>query len=223
MKISEIFLSIEGEGIRTGAPAVFIRLFGCNLRCSYCDSMYAVEGSDFQEMSPVEVFEKVKSFNTQFVTLTGGEPLIHKDVEVLLKMLDDYGLEVNIETNGTQPKPTGLKNMFCTMDWKSISSGMQPRMKMENMMTLGEKDVLKFVVGTEEDLLDATRVIEAMEGRFNALGKRLPTFYVSPIFGAMKYEDMVNRILGNEVMRRNNVRFQVQLHKIIWDPDARGV
>lgn len=223
MKISEIFLSIEGEGIRTGAPAVFIRLFGCNLRCSYCDSMYAVEGNDFQEMSPEEVFQKVKSFNTQFVTLTGGEPLIHKDVEVLLKMLDDYGLEVNIETNGTQPKPSGFRNIFCTMDWKSISSGMQPKMKMENMMTLGEKDVLKFVVGTEEDLLDATWVIEAMEGRFNALGKRLPTFYVSPIFGAMKYEDMVNWILGNEVMRRNNVRFQVQLHKIIWEPDARGV
>lgn len=223
MKISEIFLSIEGEGIRTGAPAVFIRLFGCNLRCSYCDSMYAVEGGDFQEMTPVEVLEKVKSFNTQFVTLTGGEPLIHKDVEVLLKMLDDYGFEVNIETNGTQPKPSGFRNIFCTMDWKSISSGMQPRMKMENMMTLGEKDVLKFVVGTEEDLLDAARVIEAMEGRFTDLRKRLPTFYVSPIFGIMKYEDMVNWILGNEVMRRNNVRFQVQLHKIIWNPEARGV
>lgn len=223
MKISEIFLSIEGEGIRTGAPAVFIRLFGCNLRCKYCDSMYAVEGDDFQNMTPQEVLEKVKSFNTQFVTLTGGEPLIHKDVKVLLKMLDDSGYEINIETNGTQPKPKGIRKLICTMDWKSISSGMQPKMKMENMMTLGEKDVLKFVVGTEEDLLDATRVIEAMERRFNALGKRLPTFYVSPIFGAMKYEDMVNWILGNEVMRRNNVRFQVQLHKIIWDPDARGV
>ncbi len=223
MKISEIFLSIEGEGIRTGAPAVFIRLFGCNLRCSYCDSMYAVEGADFQNMTPQEVLEKVKSFNTRFVTLTGGEPLIHKDVKVLLKMLDDSGYEINIETNGTQPKPKGIRKLICTMDWKSISSGMQPKMKMENMMTLGEKDVLKFVVGTEEDLLDATRVIEAMEGRFNTLGKRLPTFYVSPIFGAMKYEDMVNWILGNEAMRRNNVRFQVQLHKVIWDPEARGV
>lgn len=223
MKISEIFLSIEGEGIRTGAPAVFIRLFGCNLRCSYCDSMYAVEGSDFQNMTPQEVLEKVKSFNTRFVTLTGGEPLIHKDVKVLLKMLDESGYEINIETNGTQPKPKGIRKLICTMDWKSISSGMQPKMKLENMMTLRGKDVLKFVVGSDEDLQDAARVIEAMEGRFNALGKRLPTFYVSPIFGAMKYEDMVNWILGNEVMRRNNVRFQVQLHKIIWDPDARGV
>lgn len=223
MKISEIFLSIEGEGIRTGAPAVFIRLFGCNLCCSYCDSMYAVEGSDFQEMSPVEVFEKVKSFNTQYVTLTGGEPLIHKDVEVLLKMLDDSGFEINIETNGTQPKPTDLKNMFCTMDWKSISSGMQPRMKMENMMTLGEKDVLKFVVGTEEDLLDAARVIGAMEAEYDRDSLKLPTFYVSPIFGTMKYENMVNWILSNETMKRNNVRFQVQLHKIVWDPEARGV
>ena len=223
MKISEIFLSIEGEGIRTGAPAVFIRLFGCNLRCAYCDSMYAVEGSDFQEMSPEEVFQKVKSFNTQYVTLTGGEPLIHKDVEVLLKMLDDYGLEVNIETNGTQPKPFGFRNIFCTMDWKSISSEMQPKMKLTNMMTLRGKDVLKFVVGSDEDLQDAARVIGAMEAEYARDGLKLPTFYVSPIFGTMKYEDMVNWILGNEVMRRNNVRFQVQLHKIIWDPNARGV
>ncbi|MCQ2124010.1 MAG: radical SAM protein [Fibrobacter sp.] len=223
MKISEIFLSIEGEGIRTGAPAVFIRLFGCNLRCAYCDSMYAVEGSDFQEMSPEEVFQKVKSFNTQYVTLTGGEPLIHKDVEVLLKMLDDYGLEVNIETNGTQPKPFGFRNIFCTMDWKSISSEMQPKMKLTNMMTLRGKDVLKFVVGSDEDLQDAARVIGAMEAEYARDGLKLPTFYVSPIFGTMKYEDMVNWILGNEVIRRNNVRFQVQLHKIIWDPNARGV
>ncbi|SHL16081.1 radical SAM protein [Fibrobacter sp. UWEL] len=223
MKVSEIFLSIEGEGIRTGAPAVFVRLFGCNLRCSYCDSMYAVEGSDFQELSPVEVFEKVKSFNTQFVTLTGGEPLIHKDVEVLLKMLDDYGLEVNIETNGTQPKPSGYRHMFCTMDWKSISSGMQPKMKLENMMTLSGRDVLKFVVGTEEDLQDAARVIGAMEAEYARRGMKLPTFYVSPIFGTMKYEDMVDWILHNATMKRNNVRFQVQLHKVIWDPEARGV
>ena len=223
MKISEIFLSIEGEGIRTGAPAVFIRLVGCNLRCSYCDSMYAVEGNDFTEMSPEEVFLKVKSFNTQYVTLTGGEPLIHKDVEVLLKMLDDYGLEVNIETNGTQPKPSGFRNLFCTMDWKSISSGMQPKMNLANMMTLRGKDVLKFVVGSDEDLQDAARVIGAMEAEYARDGLKLPTCYVSPIFGTMKYEDMVNWILSNETMKRNNVRFQVQLHKIIWDPEARGV
>jgi len=223
MKISEIFLSIEGEGIRTGAPAVFIRLFGCNLRCSYCDSMYAVEGTDYQELTPAEVFEKVKSINTKYVTLTGGEPLIHKDVEVLLKTLDDAGYEVNIETNGTQPKPSGYKHMFCTMDWKSFSSGMQSRMKLENMMTLSVRDVLKFVVGTEEDLQDAARVIGAMETQYNASGTRLPTFYVSPIFGTMEYEDMVNWILSNSTMKRNNVRFQVQLHKIIWNPEARGV
>lgn len=223
MKISEIFLSIEGEGIRTGAPAVFIRLFGCNLRCKYCDSMYAVEGSDYTEMTPKEVMEKVQSFNTKYITLTGGEPLIHKDVKVLLKMLDDSGFEINIETNGTQPKPKGIKHLICTMDWKSPSSGMTDKMRLENMMTLGQKDVLKFVVGTVEDLEDAAKVVATMENHFNHHQKRLPTFYVSPIFGTMKYEDTVNWILGNEVMHRNNVRFQVQLHKIIWDPEARGV
>ncbi len=223
MKISEIFLSIEGEGIRTGAPAVFIRLFGCNLRCSYCDSMYAVEGNDFIEMTPQEIFQKVKSFNTRFVTLTGGEPLIHKDVEVLLKMLDDQDFEINIETNGTCPKPTNYQNVFVTMDWKSPSSGMQSKMKFENLLCLERKDVLKFVVGTEEDLADAAKIIARVEHQFTAAGERLPHFYISPIFGTMSYQQMVDWILANEVMRRNNVRFQVQLHKVIWDPNARGV
>lgn len=174
-------------------------------------------------MSPTEILEKVKSINTKLVTLTGGEPLIHKDVNVLLKILDDAGFEVNIETNGTQPKPSGFKNIFCTMDWKSISSGMQSKMKIENLLTLDERDVIKFVVGTIEDLQDAAKVAETLEQSFASKNKKLPTFYVSPIFGTMKYESMVNWILENESMRRNNVRFQVQLHKIIWDPNARGV
>lgn len=223
MKISEIFLSIEGEGIRTGAPAVFIRLFGCNLRCSYCDSMYAVEGTDYCELSVDEILQKVKSFNTQYVTLTGGEPLVHKNVDILLKILENSGYFINIETNGTMPKPAGFKHLFCTMDWKSPSSGMNSRMKMENLLTLDEHDVVKFVVANTEDLADAAKVVESFEHLFTAQGKKLPTFYVSPVFNTMPYEQMVNWILSNETMKRNNVRFQVQLHKIVWDPEARGV
>ncbi len=223
MKVSEIFLSIEGEGIRTGAPAVFVRLFGCNLHCAYCDSLYAIEGSDFAEMSPVEIFEKVQSFRTKYVTLTGGEPLIHVDVQTLLKLLDDAGFEVNIETNGTRPSPVGYKNAFCTMDWKNSSSGMRNEKNLQNLLTLEARDVLKFVVGTPEDLEDAVHIVEILEKEFAKEKRPLPVLYVSPIFGSMPYEEMVNWILANEVLRRNSTRFQVQLHKIIWDPLARGV
>ena len=223
MKVSEIFLSIEGEGIRTGAPAVFVRLFGCNIRCAYCDSLYAIEGSDFSEMSPEEILEKVRSFRSNYVTLTGGEPLIHADVEKLLKLLDDAGFEINIETNGTRPRPVGFKNVFCTMDWKLPSSGMRKEKYFSNLITLEDHDVLKFVVGNLEDLLDAAQVVETLESEFERDRRKLPMFYVSPIFGTMPYEDMVNWILANDAMRRNNTRFQVQLHKIVWDPSARGV
>ncbi len=223
MKVSEIFLSIEGEGIRTGAPAVFVRLFGCNIRCAYCDSLYAIEGSDFSEMSPEEILEKVRSFRSNYVTLTGGEPLIHADVEKLLKLLDDAGFEINIETNGTRPRPVGFKNVFCTMDWKLPSSGMRKEKYFSNLITLEDRDVLKFVVGNLEDLLDAAQVVETLESEFERDRRKLPMFYVSPIFGTMPYEDMVNWILANDAMRRNNTRFQVQLHKIVWDPSARGV
>ena len=153
MKVSEIFKSIEGEGLRTGLPAVFIRLHGCNLRCSYCDSMYAVEGSDYKQMSVAQILDAVKEFSgITHVTLTGGEPLIHQDVEDLLSLLSSNGYQVNIETNGTVPRKWHFPGLFYTMDWKCKSSGMSAKMKMENLETLGANDVLKFVVGTTEDL-----------------------------------------------------------------------
>lgn len=223
MRVSEIFLSIEGEGIRTGAPSVFVRLFGCNLRCSYCDSMYSVEGDSYREMSVEEIVNVVKSYKTHNVTVTGGEPLIHNNVRDLLRLLDQSGFEVNVETNGTQTKVPGLKNVFYTTDWKSPSSGMHDKMAMSHMMELSNRDVLKFVVGSVEDLEDAALVVESLATQYAIEKRELPTFYVSPIFNTMPYETMVQWILSNENMRRNRVRFQVQLHKMIWDPDARGV
>ena len=128
MKVCEIFKSIEGEGLRTGQAAVFVRLHGCNLRCSYCDSMYAVEGSDYTQMNVAQVMDAVEAFRSESgvkcVTLTGGEPLIHEGVEELLAKLRDEGFEVNIETNGTIPCKWRNANQFYTMDWKCASSGM---------------------------------------------------------------------------------------------------
>lgn len=223
MKISEIFMSIEGEGVRTGAPSVFVRLFGCNLRCSYCDSMYAVEGNDFREMTITDVIDSIRNFNVSNVTITGGEPLIHPGIQDLLNQLDQQGYEINIETNGTCPKFKDYKNVFYTMDWKSISSGENSKMNLNKLMDLSQKDVVKFVVANPSDLQEASNVIETLENHFKNLGKSLPYFYVSPVFKTMAYEDMVNWILSNQTMVRNKVRFQVQLHKIVWDPNARGV
>ena len=128
MKVSEIFKSIEGEGIRMGQSAVFVRLHGCNLRCSYCDSMYAVEGPDFKLMSVGEVLAAVEAYRNESgvkcVTLTGGEPLIHEGVSELLTKFSEAGFEVNIETNGTVPCKWQLPGLFYTMDWKCKSSGM---------------------------------------------------------------------------------------------------
>ena len=220
MKVSEIFKSIEGEGLRTGLPAVFIRLHGCNLRCSYCDSMYAVEGCDYKQMSVAQILDSVKEYGDIIhVTLTGGEPLIHPDVEDLLCQLSGYGYRVNIETNGTVPCKWHFPGLFYTMDWKCKSSGMTAKMKIENLETLGANDVLKFVVGTVEDLEETESVVKSLAEKKSDM----PHVFVSPVFGNLSNEEIVNWLLNSATMVKNNARFQIQLHKIIWDPERRGV
>ena len=220
MKVCEIFRSIEGEGLRTGLPAVFIRLHGCNLRCSYCDSMYAIEGSDYKQMSVTQILDAIKEYSgITHVTLTGGEPLIHQDVEDLLSQLSGDGYRVNIETNGTVPCKWHFPGLFYTMDWKCKSSGMTAKMKMENLETLGSEDVLKFVVGTIEDLEETETVVKSLAEKKDDM----PHLFVSPVFGNLSNEEIVNWLLNSNIMVKNNVRFQVQLHKIIWDPERRGV
>lgn len=220
MKVCEIFRSIEGEGLRTGLPAVFIRLHGCNLRCNYCDSMYAVEGGDYKQMNVTQVLDAVKKFSgITHVTLTGGEPLIHQNVEDLLSQLSGNGYRVNIETNGTVPCKWHFPGLFYTMDWKCKSSGMSVKMKMENLETLGSEDVLKFVVGTIEDLEETETVVKSLAEKKDDM----PHLFVSPVFGNLSNEEIVNWLLNSNIMVKNNVRFQVQLHKIIWDPERRGV
>ena len=235
MKVSEIFKSIEGEGIRMGQAAVFVRLHGCNLRCSYCDSMYAVEGNDFKTMSVDEVLAAVEAYRNESgvkcVTLTGGEPLLHSGVEELLTKLSESGFLVNVETNGTVPCKWQLPGLFYTMDWKCKSSGMSSKMKMENMETLGAQDVLKFVVGSVEDLDEAEKVvaelsqIKSSRNRDAAgnVATSMPYIFISPVYGKLSNEYIVNWMITSKVMTANNARFQVQLHKIVWNPDMRGV
>lgn len=227
MKVCEIFKSIEGEGIRTGQAAVFVRLHGCNLRCTYCDSMYAVEGSDYEQMDVDDIYAEVLGYRAESgvkcVTLTGGEPLIHEGAEELLAKLSGSGFEVNVETNGTVPCKKRLPGLFYTMDWKCKSSGMSNRMKLENIATLCEKDVLKFVVGAIEDLEEAEQVVAKLSSMPGRIPGGMPYIFISPVFGTISNELIVEWVLNSRTLTENNARFQVQLHKVIWDPNRRGV
>lgn len=216
--IVEIFNSIEGEGARSGKLCTFVRTAGCNLRCSYCDTTYSydiAQARQYEIKQLVEQVEKVAQCYT--VTLTGGEPLIHKDVrDCFIPWLLERGYDINIETNGSVDlaqikRPKHSKLMF-TMDWKSPSSGMNDKMLEENLRILQPRDVLKFVVGSEEDLNEMLRVVESYA--------IVAQIYVSPVFGKIEMADIVEFMKANKL---DNVRLQVQLHKIIWDPNKRGV
>lgn len=229
LPVSEIFYSIDGEGSRTGAPAIFIRLFGCNLDCSYCDSVYACKQIDpipFKTMTIDEIVLAVETYSPcKCITLTGGEPLIHKPVAELVDKLRDAGFWVNIETNGSvdlrafieqlaEPERKSSMDYFFTMDWKSISSRESGKMLASNLEVLTTNDVLKFVVGSNEDLEQMKSVLEH---NFELIDSQV---YVSPIWGKIAPSDIVAFVLENNLVY---AKVQVQLHKIIFDPNQRGV
>jgi 7-carboxy-7-deazaguanine synthase len=226
MKIIEIFNSIDGEGIRTGQPCTFIRLAGCNLRCSYCDTLYSLFGEEepceYTEMSVDEVISRAEP-RYKRITLTGGEPLIHEDSDVLVDKLLRLGYEVNIETNGAvdteafRKKVYRSDKLFFTIDYKLPSSGMESRMIWNNFMSLQENDVIKFVVGSDEDL----EVMSSVISRLAPVYEKMPHIFAGVVFGAYDQLKLVNAIIDDPVMK--DVRYQIQLHKLIWAPDERGV
>ncbi len=216
-RVSEIFKSIEGEGIRAGFPAVFVRLHGCNLNCSYCDSTYACIGSDYSIMTLKQIVDAVRAYKIYRVTLTGGEPLIYSNCVNLIAALINYGIEVNVETNGSidlnclsslmkDPK------LIITMDWKSYSSGEALKMKTSNLLMLTSNHVLKFVVGTYEDLEQMNKILNTFPLHCK--------IFVSPVFGKIEPKSIVEYLLNNNLYY---VRMQLQIHKFIWDPNMRGV
>ena len=219
MKVCEIFKSIEGEGLRTGLAAVFVRLHGCNLRCSYCDSMYAVEGDDYRQMNLNEILNAVKTFGVRTVTLTGGEPLLHA------------GAGDSEAAGSLHPVPCRWRypGLFYTMDWKCESSGMSAKMRIENLATLEADDVLKFVVGSVDDLRETVAVVDELSRVKSRVAttpdsvRMMPHIFVSPVFGKLEYQKIVEWMLSEQTMVQNNARFQIQLHKVVWDPDLRGV
>lgn len=212
MKIIEIFKSIDGEGKRAGIPVIFIRLFGCNLRCKYCDTKYSYDTVDFKEMSIDDILKEVKKLKLNRITLTGGEPLIHKDVDLLIDKLLKNGYELNIETNGAVDlKPFVDKfskygeQIFYTVDFKTDCSGEKNKMLLSNFDILEKKDIIKFVIENVDEIIE--------------IKNKKPQIYISPVFNKIDPKDIVNFIIE----KMPEAKIQLQLHKFIWDPEERGV
>lgn len=210
--VNEIFYSLDGEGIRAGYPAVFIRLAGCNLRCNYCDTEYALRSSDGKEMTIPEIIAKVKSFgNCRNITLTGGEPLLQRNAIALLKELHGE-FDTIVETNGAVKIDEALPFASICMDWKIPSSGMNKMMLASNLMKLRPVDCLKMVVRASD--LPYTGIFL----REHIL--RCPV-YLSPVYGVIDLPTLADFVKGYQ--GQNTLRMQLQLHKIIWNPNERGV
>lgn len=216
MKVIEKFLSINGEGLKSGELAVFIRFQGCNLRCPYCDTKYSYINPKYQELEVEEIIDYIKSTNVNNVTLTGGEPLIQPDVDKLINELSNLGYRVELETNGSVDisKYVGLNGVSFTLDYKGPSSLMEDKMNLENYKYLGKNDVVKFVCGSDIDLLKAKEII--LKYHLNEYTNP----FISPMFGEIELEKIVDFMKDNNL---NGVRLQLQIHKIIWDKDKRGV
>ena len=213
-KVVEIFESINGEGMRAGELAVFVRMKGCNLSCNYCDTMWANEADcEFEEMTADRIVERVKKSGIKNVTLTGGEPLLQKDADKLLKLFsDEKDIRVEIETNGSVNLSPFLKyeNTSFTMDYKLPESDMEKYMDLENFKILRKKDTLKFVASSVNDLKKAKDIIEKYD-----LIDRVNIIF-SPVFGKIELTDIVDFLKDNKL---NDVRMQLQMHKFIWAPD----
>ncbi len=209
MKVNEIFLSVQGESMSAGFPTIFVRFTGCNLRCSYCDTTYAYyEGT---EMTPAEIMSEINKLHYKRVCITGGEPLLQEEINELLDFLRSFS--VSIETNGSVDvkKVTGYENLSLVVDMKAPSSGVSDSMLLKNIEALSQSDEVKFVIGNRNDYEWARSIV----GSYPCRG--VVTF--SPVFKKVSYREVVEWILED----RLDVRFQIQLHKIIWDAEKRGV
>jgi 7-carboxy-7-deazaguanine synthase len=212
LTINEIYHSVQGESTWAGLPCVFVRLTFCDLRCSYCDTEYAFyEG---QKRPLEEIVAQVATFGCPLVEITGGEPLLQKNVLPLMTMLCDAGYTVLLETSGAHDISPVDARVHRIMDLKTPGSAEVDKNLWSNLEHLTERDEVKFVIGSREDYewsLDKVR-------RFD-LSKRCRTVLFSPIFGRIDPRQIVEWILAD----RLDIRFQLQMHKFIWTPTKRGV
>ena len=212
LTINEIYISVQGESTWAGLPCVFVRLTGCDLRCTYCDTEYAFYEGKKRPLQ--EIFDEVLAFDCAQVEITGGEPLLQKNVLPLMAALCDAGKTVLIETSGAHDISKVDPRVHRIMDLKTPSSGECARNLFSNISHLTQNDEVKFVIGSREDY-EWTRG----QIREHALNTRVRAVLLSPIFGKIEPRDIVEWMLADKVP----ARFQLQMHKFIWEPRARGV
>ena len=212
LTINEIFHSIQGESTHAGRPCVFVRLTACDLRCSWCDTPYAF--TEGRKMSVDDVVADVEARGERLVEITGGEPLLQKDVYPLMQALLTRGHEVLLETGGHVPLtevPAGVKKI---VDVKCPGSGESDRNHWDNLAAVGPDDEVKFVITDRGDYDYARRVVAERN-----LASRVRAVHFSPVHGVLEPHVLAEWVLADKLP----VRVQLQLHKYIWAPDTRGV
>lgn len=211
LRITEIFHSLQGESATVGRPTVFVRLTGCPLRCGYCDSEYAFHGG--QKFRVSEIVQKVEDYSCPFVCVTGGEPLAQSNVSELLTQLCDRGLSVSLETSGAMSIESVDPRVVVVMDLKTPGSKEADKNLYSNLDLLKPIDQIKFVLCNEEDYQWAKFKIDEFR-----LNERVSDVLMSPSHGELKPKSLADWIVKDGL----NVRFQIQLHKILWG-DVPGV
>ncbi|MGG1686112.1 7-carboxy-7-deazaguanine synthase QueE [Pseudalkalibacillus sp. NRS-1564] len=222
----EVFETVEGEGTRAGFPTVFVRVFHCNLRCSWCDTPYSYAPDKAEYTGSIaSIIDQIKQYNSRHICFTGGEPLIHREKSMALiqAMVDLPHIEdIHIETNGAidltpyeavrKDDEAWQEKVRFVMDYKLPDSGEQHRMLHENFDLLDTQDEIKFVIGSDEDFTVATEVVSQNHHKGQVL--------YSPVWETMPPHKLVEKILEAGLSK---VKLSMQLHKIIWDPNRRGV
>jgi len=210
--VNELFYSIQGESSYAGFPCIFVRLTGCNLRCTYCDTTYAYNDGHF--MSLDHVLKQVSAYSCSLVEITGGEPLIQKETPELTQRLLAAGYKVLIETNGSLDISLIDARCIKIVDFKCPSSGMEKKNDFGNLDRLSKHDEIKFIIGSEDDYRFAQSVYSTIRSRgLNNL------VHFSPVFDKLSLRVLAEWILSDHL----EVRLASQLHKIIWPSSTRGV
>ena len=212
IRLTEIYQSIQGESSFVGKRCIFVRLTGCNLRCSYCDTEYSFYGGKNHSIG--DILNIINDFNCNLVEITGGEPLLQKGVFSLMTSLCDKGKTVLIETSGNRDISMIDPRVHVIMDLKTPSSGESHNNRYENIKHLKTKDEVKFVIGSEEDY--AWSRDKLISENLNELCGNV---IFSPVFAQLEYSEIVDWIVRDGL----DVTFQLQLHKFIWDPTEKGV
>ena len=212
LDICEIFYSLQGESTFSGLPCIFIRLSGCNLNCSWCDTRYAEEESF--PMTLDQILKKIESYNCNLIEITGGEPLLQEATPLLISMLLERHYQVLLETNGSLSIQNIPEPCIKIMDVKCPSSNESNSFLQENIQYLSKEDEIKFVIGSLEDYEFAKAMIEN-----ELIGISQKKIHLSPVFGQISPEILAQKMIEDNL----HARLSLQQHKIIWTPDRRGV